>query len=105
MSVNNSEKFISEFSIDERTHLTIDTHIKNNDKRKVALLLGELLSPRLSCFTVHTRISSQTFGPKLASRLLSLAETDHPNTLFSCYESHTIMSVRKEYSGCDSPIF
>ena len=34
----------------ERPHLTKYDHIKNNGERKVALLLGELPSPRLYLF-------------------------------------------------------
>ena len=50
MGVKKSEKLNEEFSNHKRPHLTTDTHIKINDKRKVALLLGELHSSRLSMF-------------------------------------------------------
>ena len=50
MGVKKSEKLNEEFSNHKRPHLTTDTHIKNNDKRTVALLLGELPFPRLSLF-------------------------------------------------------
>lgn len=43
MGENNSEKFILEFSNHKRPHLTKGNHVKNNDKRTVALLLGELV--------------------------------------------------------------
>jgi hypothetical protein len=52
MGVKKSEKLNEEFSNHKRPHLTTDTHIKNNDKRKVALLLGEipsLVCPLFSC--------------------------------------------------------
>ena len=47
MGVKKSEKLNKEFSNHERPHLTEYDHIKNNDKRKVALLLGELSYSRL----------------------------------------------------------
>ena len=67
--VNDSEKFIVEFSNHKRPHLTTDTHIKNNDKRKVALLLGELISP--SCIIT----SGDTFGRQGLNRPNVLKET------------------------------
>ena len=61
MVVRKSEKLNKEFSDYERPHLTTDTHIKNNDKRKVALLLGDLPSPRLSLFYVDYENSGPVF--------------------------------------------
>ena len=55
MGVKKSEKLNKEFSDYERPHLTTDTHIKNNDKRNVALLLGELPSPRLYFVSQYIR--------------------------------------------------
>ena len=49
MVAHNYEKFILVFGGHKRPHLTKDNHIKNNEKRKVRLLLEEIPSFRL-CF-------------------------------------------------------
>jgi superfamily II helicase len=65
MVVKKAEKPSKEFSDHERPHLTKYDHIKNNEKGKVRLLLGELPIPSLVlCFTVHTRILVQASGLK-----------------------------------------
>lgn len=61
MGVNNSEKFILEFSNHKRPHLTTDTRIKNNDKKWDTLLLGDLPSLRLSLFYVDYENSGPVF--------------------------------------------
>ena len=79
MGVIKFEKLSEEFSDHERPHLTTDTHIKINDKRKVALLLGEFLSPRLFFVSQYFQeFEPKEVGMKMGSRPLSLAPALNP---------------------------
>ena len=73
MVVKKAEKLSKEFSDHERLHLTKYDHIKNNEKRKVRLLLGELPSARLPFFTYIRGLEAT----KVVSRGSKQAGTEH----------------------------
>ncbi|MGI9459289.1 MAG: hypothetical protein ACR2NF_04760, partial [Pirellulales bacterium] len=69
----------------ERPHLTKYDHIKNNGERKVALLLGELLSPRSYFLSRYLRgFMPKVVGMKVGKSGSKAANQTLSKTPFSC---------------------